>query len=409
VDDRPGITRDRNYALCDWNGRLFYLIDTGGMIPGSGTAINRLVLEQSEIAVEQADLVVLIVDNKTGPDDIDRKIAQLLHKTGKKVLLLANKADNAVEESEIYQFLSLGLGDPLPVSATVGLGVGEVLDAIVDYLPDYAEEMEAHDSIRIAVIGRPNAGKSLFINRLIGEDRVIVSDVPGTTRDSVDTPFQYEDKNYVLIDTAGLRRKARVKEDIEYYTTLRTLRAIENCDVALVLVDASEGMAFQDLKIIEDAAAARRAIVIAINKWDLVEKDDKTADKLTREMKEQAKTFSYIPIIYISSLTGKRVVKTISYINKVYENWHRKAQTSELNNFLEEIYQKQLPAAARGKYIKFYYITQSDIKPPTFVIFCNYPELLQKSYLRYIENRLREKYDFEGIPIRIKVKKRGKK
>jgi GTP-binding protein len=406
VDDKPGITRDRNYALCDWNGRQFYLIDTGGMLPGAKTAIGRMVLEQSEIAVEQADLIVLIVDNKTGPDEIDESISRLLHKTDKNILLFANKADGEYEEADIYQFMNLGLGNPLPVSATGGRGIGEALDAIADLLPDFNADKIANETVRIAVVGRPNAGKSLFINRLIGQDRVIVSDVPGTTRDSVDTPFEFEGRNYILVDTAGLRRKSRVKEDIEYYTTLRTLRAIEDCDVVLVLIDAERGMAFQDLKIIEDAVAARRAIVLAINKWDLVEKDDKTADKFTLEIKDQAKTFSFIPIIFISSLTGQRVTKAISYIDRVYANWHRRIQTSELNNFLEEIIQKQPPAAVQGKYIKFFYGTQTEIKPPTLVFFCNYPQLLRKSYLRYIENRLRERYDFEGVPFRIKIKKR---
>ncbi|MFH2036992.1 MAG: ribosome biogenesis GTPase Der [Candidatus Zixiibacteriota bacterium] len=406
VDDRPGITRDRNYALCDWNRKEFYLIDTGGMIPGSTNAINKMVLEQSETAIEQADLIVLIVDNKTGPDHIDEQIARNLQKSKKNILLIANKADNDLDASEIYQFLNLGLGDPMPVSATGGLGIGEALDAIVERLPEPDEEQDRSESIRIAVIGRPNAGKSLFINRLIGEERVIVSDIPGTTRDSVDTPFVFEGRQYTLVDTAGLRRKARVKEDVEYYTTLRTIRAIEDCDVALVLIDSTQGMTFQDLKVIEDASTARRGIVLAINKWDLIEKDGKTADRFTAELKDQAKTYTYLPVIYISALTGQRVSKVISYIDNVYENWHRKVQTAELNIFLEEIYQKQLPAAVQGKYIKFFYCTQTEIKPPTFVFFCNYPHLIQKSYLRYIENRLREKYDFEGVPIRIKMKER---
>jgi GTP-binding protein len=406
VDHTPGITRDRNYSLCDWQGKQFYLIDTGGMLPGTKSGISRMVLEQSATAVGQADLIVLIVDCQTGIDEIDKKIAILLQKSGKRVLLLANKADGEVEETESFQFMKLGLGEPLPVSATGGRGIGEALDAIVAALPEAEEPGEESKAVRVAVIGRPNVGKSMFINRLIGEERVIVSPIPGTTRDAVDTPFRFEGRDYILIDTAGLRKKSRVKEDIEYYTTLRTLRAIENCDVALVLADASEGVTVQDLKVIEDALEARRATILAVNKWDLVEKDDRTADAYTERIRESARTISYVPITYISSLTGRRVTGTVALVDQVYENWGRQITTSELNRFLEETVQKQPPAAVGGKYIKLYYVTQAGIKPPTFIFFCNYPKLLQRSYLRYIENQLRRRYDFEGIPIRIRIKKR---
>jgi len=406
VDDTPGITRDRNYSQCDWAGKQFYLIDTGGIIPGTKSGISKMVLEQSEIAIEQADLIVFIVDCQIGIDSIDEKIAARLLKANKKTLLLVNKVDRDDDEIERFQFMKLGLGEPMTLSATVGRGIGEVLDAIVELLPSVEESAIEDDAIRIAVIGRPNVGKSSFINRLIGQERAIVSSTPGTTRDSVDTPFEFEGRKYILIDTAGLRRKSKITEDIEYYTTLRTLRAIDNCHVALILIDASEGLTFQDLKVIEDAVSVRRAVVLAANKWDLVEKDDRTADKFTADIKSNARTLSYIPIIYISSLSGQRVSKTIAFIDKVYENWHRKIHTPELNKFLEEIVQKQPPAAAQGKYIKFYYMTQADIKPPTFVFFSNFPNLLQKSYLRYIENQLRLRYDLEGIPIRIKIKKR---
>jgi len=406
VDDAPGITRDRNYALCDWAGRYFYLIDTGGMIPGSKRGIEKLVLEQSETAVAQADLVVLIVDCQTGPDSVDEKIAARLLKSEKKVILLANKADNAILENERFQFERLGLGEPLPVAATVGLGVGEVLDEIVRRLPEATAEKEVTEAIRIAVIGRPNVGKSSFINRLIGQERVIVSPVPGTTRDAVDTPFEYNGKEYMLLDTAGLRRKAKVSEDLEFYTTLRTLRAIESCHIAMVLVDASEGLLVQDLKVIEDAAEARRGIILAVNKWDLVEKDEKTADIFTSQIKEMTGTFAFIPVIYISCLTGQRVTKTISMVDKVFENWNREIPTAELNKMVEEMVRRQPPAAARGKHIKINYASQAGNRPPTFLFFSNFPELIQKSYLRYIENQLREQYDFEGIPLLIKFRKK---
>ena len=406
VDPTPGVTRDRNYSLCDWNGREFYLIDTGGMIPNTKGAINRMVLEQSEIAIDQADLIVFIVDTKIGIDEVDERIARRLQKCGKEVLLVANKADNDLEETETFQFMRLGLGEPLALSATVGRNIGEVLDLIVEKLPEAPTTEEDTETIRIAVIGKPNVGKSLFINRLIGQERAIVSPIPGTTRDAVDTPFELDGNKYMLIDTAGLRRKAKVKEDIEYFTTLRTLRAVENCHVAVVLIDATQGLTVQDLKVIEDAIEARRAIVMAVNKWDLVEKDERTADRFTVQIKEFAKTISYLPIIYISALTGQRVIKTISLVDHVYENWQRTIPTPELNDFLIEITQKQPPAAVQGKHIKLFYMTQAGVKPPTFMFFCNYPNLLQKSYLRYIENQIRARYDFEGIPIRLKYKKR---
>ncbi len=406
VDDVPGVTRDRNYALCDWTGRQFYLVDTGGMMPDTRHQMESLVLEQAEEAIRQADLVVLVVDSRTGIDSADQRIAELLLKAGCKTLVLANKADNDILENDRFEYLRLGLGEPLPISATVGRGVGEALDGIVELLPQAESGPDETEAIRIAVIGKPNVGKSSFINRLIGEERVIVSPIPGTTRDAIDTPFEYDGRSYVLIDTAGLRRKAKVKEDVEFYTTLRTLRAIENCHVALVLVDASQGLTVQDLKVVEDAVAARRGIVMAVNKWDLVEKDDKTADIFTSQIKQFARSLHYIPIIYISALTGKRVVKTLSMINEAHTNWCRRIPTSELNAFLEEITAKQPPAAVKGKYIKLFYATQADTKPPTFLFFCNYPELLQKSYLRYIENRLRERYGFEGVALRIKTRKR---
>jgi len=406
IDDRPGITRDRNYSICEWSGREFYLIDTGGMIPGAKGLIEKMVLEQAEIAIEQADVIALIVDCQTGVDQVDERIASSLIKAGKRVALFVNKADNDLAENEQYQFKRLGLGEPMAVSATVGRGIGEALDRIISLLPNSGIDEKEEEVIKIAVIGRPNVGKSSFINKLIGEERVLVSPVPGTTRDAVDTPFELDGKNYVLVDTAGLRRKSRVADQLEYYTTLRTLRTIENCHIAVVLVDASEGMIVQDLKIIEDAMESRRGIVLAVNKWDLIEKDGKTAEIFSSQIKEYARTLSFIPVIYISSLTGQRVSKTLSHVDQVYSNWSRNVPTAELNTLVEQIMERQPPASVRGKHIRIMYAAQVDVRPPTLIFFCNHPDLIQKSYIRYIENQLREKYDFSGVPLRIKFRKK---
>ncbi len=406
IDDRPGITRDRNYSICEWSGREFYLIDTGGIIPGAKGLIEKMVLEQAEIAIEQADVIALIVDCQTGVDQVDERIASSLIKAGKRVALFVNKADNDLAENEQYQFKRLGLGEPMAVSATVGRGIGEALDRIISLLPNSGIDEKEEEVIKIAVIGRPNVGKSSFINKLIGEERVLVSPVPGTTRDAVDTPFELDGKNYVLVDTAGLRRKSRVADQLEYYTTLRTLRTIENCHIAVVLVDASEGMIVQDLKIIEDAMESRRGIVLAVNKWDLIEKDGKTAEIFSSQIKEYARTLSFIPVIYISSLTGQRVSKTLSHVDQVYSNWSRNVPTAELNTLVEQIMERQPPASVRGKHIRIMYAAQVDVRPPTLIFFCNHPDLIQKSYIRYIENQLREKYDFSGVPLRIKFRKK---
>jgi len=406
VDDTPGVTRDRNYARCEWTGKEFYLVDTGGMIPDSKGAIERMVLSQAETAIDQANPIVFVVDCQTGPDSTEQKIAGSLLKAGKKVVVLANKADDDALAMDRFQFLKLGLGEPLPVSATGGFGIGEALDEIVDYLPDETTSAEETDEIRIAVIGRPNVGKSSFINKLIGQERVIVSPVPGTTRDAVDTPFEYEGRKYVLIDTAGLRKKSRVRDDVEFYTTLRTLRAIENCHIAIILVDASEGLLVQDMKIIEDTVHARRGIVMAVNKWDLVEKDSGTADVFSSQIKEYARTLSYIPHIYISCLTGQRVLKALAIIDSVFENWNLNVATSELNKLLEKIVARRHPAAVAGKYIKLNYVTQTGVRPPTFLFFSNFPKLIQKSYIRYLENRIRDEYNLEGVPVRIRFKKK---
>lgn len=404
IESSPGVTRDRNFSQCDWNGRTFYLVDTGGMVPGSKDEMERLILEQAQIAMDDADVILFVVDCQTGINDIDGRIARELRRAEKPVILAVNKADNEQLELDAAAFYSLGLPEIFPVSAISGRMTGDLLDGIVSKLPEEEEAIPDQKVIRVAVVGRPNVGKSSFVNRLVGENRLIVSAVPGTTRDSVDTPVTIDGKQYILVDTAGLRKRSKVKESIEYYTTLRTIRAIERCEIAVILLDANEGVNFQELKIIEEVSEARRGMVLAINKWDIFEKEPETADVYTRQIKEAMPTYDYLPSIFISALTGQRVTKVLELVDQVHAEYTRRIETAELNQFLEEVVAKQTPAAVRGRWIKLMYMTQPETSPPLFVIFCNYPKLVQESYVRYITNQLRERFGFGGVPLMIKLK-----
>jgi GTP-binding protein len=406
VHDQPGITRDRNYAFTTWNRKGFYLVDTGGYIPSSKTEIEKLVKAQAEIAIAEADMVLFLVDAKVGAQSVDLEIAQRLRKTQKQVLLVVNKVDGARDEAEAFEFSKLGLGEAVPVSALAGRNIGELLDHIISTLPEEIEYPEKKESIKVAVIGRPNVGKSSFVNALLGSEKLIVSEAPGTTRDAIDTEIEIDGQSFTLIDTAGLRRKTKIKESLEYYTTLRTLRSIERCDVALILIEAQVGYSNQDAKIIDEVMDLRKGMVLGINKWDLVEKDDKTADRYTKALKEDAFYLKYVPIIYISAKTKQRVRTVMELVLQVYEEGKKRIETSELNEELEKDIKAKPPASVKGRYIKIFYATQTGIQPPTFVFFCNHPELLQKSYLRYLENKIREHFGFLGNPIRIKVRKR---
>jgi len=406
VDKTPGVTRDRNYAECSWAGKDFFLVDTGGFIPKTKDQLEKKVLAQVETAIYEADLVLFLVDNKVGIQIIEQDIAKRLRKVGKKIILVANKVDNQKEEQEIFGFKRLGLGDPIAVSAASGRNTGELLDKISDFLPEVKIEEEEKEGIKIAVLGRPNVGKSSLVNAILGEEKLIVTDLPGTTRDSIDTKIQINDKTFTLIDTAGLKRKSRIKEDLDFYTSLRTLRSIQRCDVALVLIEAQEGLLSQDLKIFEEVEKARKGMVMVVNKWDLVEKESTTADFYTKAIQKKAPSLDYIPIIYISAKTKKRLNQTLNLALKVYDERKRRIQTSELNDKMKTEIERRPPAQKMGKYIKIYYVTQTGVEPPTFVFFCNYPEFLQKNYLRFLENRLREHFGYQGVPLRIKVRKR---
>jgi GTP-binding protein len=420
VDDEPGVTRDRNYASTTWNRREFYLVDTGGFVPESRIEMERLVKAQAKIAISEADMVLFLVDAKVGAQNIDLEIANRLRKIEKKVLLVANKVDSPKDEAEVSLLNKLGLGEPMPVSSLNGRNIGELLDLIVQSLPvenlaeggkkSVKEEKEVRrihrKSIKVAVIGRSNVGKSSFVNALLGEEKLIVAESPGTTRDSIDTDIEIDGQAYTLIDTAGLRRKSKIKNGIEYYTSLRTLRGIQRCDVALVLIEAQVGLVNQDIKIMGQVDDLKKGMVIGVNKWDLIEKNGTTADYYTKRIKREAPFVDHVPLIYISAKTKQRVGTSLNLITQVYNERKKRIDTRKLNEELGKEIKRKPPAAVKGKYIKIYYCTQTDVEPPTFVFFCNYPELLQKSYLRYLENRIREHFGFRGTSIRIKTKKR---
>ncbi len=407
VDSQPGVTRDRNYAICDWAGVDFRLIDTGGLVPDADQLMDQFIYDQTEFAMGEADLILLLVDTKTGVDDVDKIIAKRFNESNQKCILVANKADSDWEESEIFEFLSLGLGEAFPVSATLGRGIGDLLDKIISCFPEQQEDhLNIDDAIRVAVVGRPNVGKSSFINKLTGQERLIVTPIAGTTRDAVDTFFEFEDQQYVLVDTAGLRRKYKVHENIEFYTTLRTSRAIENCDVAVILIDAEEKVTAQDQRILEEVMRTRRATVLVVNKWDLIEKDSKTADEFTKSINDVLAMYSFIPIMYISALSGQRVSKVLSIVKSVHSENHKRIPTPELNEFMQKIVKRNAPPARQGKYIKFNYATQSEVAPPTFIFFSNHPTYIDKSYIRYIGNQIRQQFGFLGVPFRLKFKKK---
>lgn len=406
VDNEPGVTRDRNYAPCDWSGKSFYLVDTGGFIPTSKNEIEKMVRAQVEVAISESDVTLFLVDNKVGAQEIDLEIAKRLKRIEKRVVLVANKVDNEKEEIDVHLLNRLGLGAPVAISAETGRNIGDLLDQITETLPDTVEEEAQEESIKVAVIGRPNVGKSSFVNALLGQEKLIVAESPGTTRDAIDTSFRLNDSSFTLIDTAGLRKKSKVKNDLEYYTSLRTLRSIQRCDVALILVEAPQGLLKQDVRIFQEVEELWKGMVVGVNKWDLVEKDSKTLDHYTQGMKRMAPYLDYLPFIFVSARTKQRVTGAMQLVARIYDERKKRVETSKLNNILRKEIDRKPPAAVMGKYVKIYYCTQTDIEPPTFVFFSNYPELLQKTYLRYLENRIREHFGFTGVPLRIKVRKR---
>ena len=405
VDDRPGVTRDRNFTKTDWAGHHFFLVDTGGIIEGSDEPLERAIREQAYAAVREADVILLIVDGKEGVHPLDERLAEILRKSGPPVLLVVNKMDNLPRDAGHLDFWSLGMGDPMPVSAISGKGSGDLLDAVVAKFPEHPDIPEEEEGVvRVAVVGKPNVGKSSFVNRLFGEERVVVSEVPGTTRDPVDSQMQYHDKTLVFVDTAGLRRQSKVKDSLEYYSALRTAKVVREADVCLVLVDATEPIHVQDLKVVERAWEAGAGVILVANKWDLVEKDHMTAAKFEKDLRLRAPFLKWVPVIFTSALSGQRVRKSLDQILEVQDVRHERIPTAAVNQALEALLRHQPPPHSRGRRVTVRYGTQVSTAPPTFVFFANLPKALPEHYIRYVHNSLRERWGFVGSPVRIRFR-----
>ena len=409
VQDEPGVTRDRVYADATWRGRTFSLIDTGGIEPESEDVIISQMREQANIAINVADVIIFLTDIKQGVTADDKDIALMLKKSKKKVILVCNKADNYGKTSDdIYEFYNLGLGDPYPVSSVNAIGIGDVLDAIYESFPE-KDESEDEETIKVALIGKPNVGKSSLVNKILGENRVIVSDIAGTTRDAIDSDFENEFGKYVFIDTAGIRRKSKVDEQIEKYSVMRSLLAVERADVCILMIDANEGITEQDGKIAGEAHEAGKGIIIAVNKWDEYEKDTNSTEKYKKDIYNKLPYLSYAPIIFISAKTGQRVNKIFEMINMVANQNAMRISTAVLNQVLNEAVAIVQPPSDKGKRLKVYYMTQASTKPPTFIVFVNDKKLFHFSYERYLVNQIRKEFTLTGTPVRMIVRERGEK
>lgn len=406
VEDTPGVTRDRIYAQAEWLNNLFTIIDTGGIEPESSDIILAQMRRQAQMAIETADVIVFIVDGKQGLTDADNEVALMLRKSRKPIVLVVNKIDKLADEQNSFEFYNLGIGDPMTISASQGLGLGDMLDKIVGYFKELDNSDEDDEHIKIAVVGRPNVGKSSLINKLLGEDRVIVSDIPGTTRDAVDSYLETEQGKFVLIDTAGLRRKSKVKEEIERYSVIRTLAAIERADVCILILDSTETLSDQDEKIIGYAHELNKAIMVLVNKWDLIEKDDKTMNVFKKTIQYKLSFMPYAQYMFISAKTGQRVSKVLDEVKKCYNNYCRRISTGVLNDVISKAVLMKEPPVVALKRLKIYYVTQVSIKPPTFIFFVNDTNAIHFSYERYLENKLRESFDFGGTGIKVIFRER---
>lgn len=408
VEDTPGVTRDRIYAEAEWIGNAFTLIDTGGIEPFSKDIILKQMRAQAQLAIDTADVIIFMLDGREGITAADHEVANLLRKANRPTVVVVNKIETKDLENNIFEFYNLGLGDPIAISAQQGLGLGDLLDDVVKLFPRDKMGQEEDDKLKIAVIGKPNAGKSTLINKLLGKDRVIVSDIPGTTRDAIDTPFQYNGEEYVLIDTAGVRRKSKITENIERYSVIRSFTGIERSDVCLLVVDAQEGITEQDTKIAGYAHEEGRASVIIVNKWDTIEKDTKTMDVFRKEIREKLSFMSYAPILFISAKTGQRIHRIMELVNYVSNQHSMRISTGMLNEVIGEAVLLNQPPADKGRRLNILYGTQASVKPPTFILFVNDINLMHFSYQRYIENQIRKSFGFEGTPIRFIIRERNK-
>ncbi len=406
VQETPGVTRDRIYVDVEWLDKRFTMIDTGGIEPESGDIILSQMREQAQIAIDTADVILFLTDVRQGLVDADSKVADMLRRSKKPVILAVNKVDNQKFDMDVYEFYNLGMGDPLPISASGKLGLGELLDRIVESFPEDAGEEEDHEIPHIAIIGKPNVGKSSIINKILGQERVIVSDIAGTTRDAVDTRVNWNGQDYVFIDTAGLRRKNKVKEELERYSVIRAVTAVERADVVLVMIDANGGVTEQDAKIAGIAHEKGKGVIILVNKWDLVEKDDKTIYRYTDKVRGVLSFMPYAKLLFVSAKTGQRIPRMFETIDAVIQNHALRVQTGVLNEILTEAMALHQPPSDKGKRLKIFYMTQVSVKPPTFVFFVNSKKLMHFSYTRYLENRIRDAFGFEGTPLRFIVRER---
>ncbi len=411
VDNAPGVTRDRHYADADWYGTRFTIVDTGGLVPDSDEEMESAIERQAQLAVDEADLILLVLDARAGLAPLDLKATEVVRRAGKdRIMVVANKVDSGRQEADAYEFCSLGLGDPFLISALKARGTGDLLDAVADKLPEREPDPPSGDAVKIAVVGRPNVGKSSLVNAIVGRETVIVSDVAGTTRDSIDTKIVRQGIPYLLIDTAGLRRKGKIKTDIEFYSFTRSVRAIERCDVAIVVIDAVDGITTQDMRIVSQVDEAGKALVLAFNKWDLVDADGLTGDTYRDAARTQLRFTDYAPIMFVSAETHRGVTQLIQKVNQAHEMRHFRVGTSEFNRVVERIVaHNPPPVTSKGRHVRVYYGTQASAAPPTFVFFTNYPDSIPEPYRRYLGNQLREAFGFEGTPIRVLIRGRGGK
>jgi GTPase len=404
VHDTPGVTRDRNFARADWGGYTFFVVDTGGVIQDSDEPLDRAVREQAMAAVREADVILFVTDSRSGVHPLDEKLAEVLRKSPQPVVLVVNKMDNLPGDQSHLDFWSLGMGEPHPVSAISGKGSGDLLDAVIAEFPEAVVGEEDESVVRVAVVGKPNVGKSSFVNRMFGEERVVVSETAGTTRDPVDTPMTYHGRTLIFVDTAGLRRQARVKDSLEYYSALRTARVVQEADVCLVLVDTTEEVSAQDLKVVEQAWDAGAGVIVVANKWDLVEKETNTAPQWEKKLRQKATFLQWVPVLFASALTGLRVRKALDLVLEVQAQRHRRIDTHEVNEALEDLTRHQPPPHSRGRVVKLRYGTQVSVAPPTFVLFSNLPKEIPDHYIRYVHNSFRARWGFVGSPIRIRLR-----